>query len=190
MKLEKMTRRDFSERLAGWLPLLGVSGAVMKVGGRMRTVSAAGAEEISRTNEAIHQEVTFKASPARVYEALTDSKQFDAVTKLSAAMTSGMVPGGSAAASVSREAGGAFSAFGGYVSGRHIELIPGQRIVQAWRAGSWDAGVYSIARFELVQQGSGTKLVFDHTGFPSGEATHLAEGWKGNYWEPLAKFLA
>src|SRR5262249_24965363 len=145
MKLEKMTRRDFSERLAGWVPLLGVSGAVMKVGGRMRTVSAAGAEEISRTNEAIHQEVTFKASPARVYEALTDSKQFDAVTKLSAAMTSGMVPAGSAAASVSREAGGAFSALGGDVSGRHIQMSPGPRIGQALPDGSRGAGVDSIS---------------------------------------------
>jgi uncharacterized protein YndB with AHSA1/START domain len=148
-----------------------------------------GPDEISRANAAIHQEVEFKTNRARIYEALTDSKKFDAVTKLSAAMTSGMVPAGSAPASVSREAGGAFSAFGGYVTGRQIELVPGQRIVQAWRAGSWDPGVYSIARFELMEQGTGTKLVFDHTGFPSGEAAHLAEGWKGNYWEPLAKYL-
>lgn len=186
---DKMTRRGFSLRLAGWLPSLGVAGVMMEFGGSAGTALAAGTDEISRTNEAIHQEVVFKAKRARVYEALTDSKQFDAVTKLSAAMTSGMVPAGSAPASMSREAGGAFSAFGGYVTGRQIELAPGERIVQAWRAGSWDAGVYSIARFELLEQGAGTKLVFDHTGFPSGEAAHLAEGWRGNYWEPLVKFL-
>jgi hypothetical protein len=42
---------------------------------------------------------------------------------------------------------------------------------------------------ELMEQSSGTKIVFDHTGFPKGQAEHLAEGWKGNYWEPLEKFL-
>ena len=91
---------------------------------------------------------------------------------------------------MSREAGGAFSAFGGYITGRQIELVPDQRIVQAWRAGGWNPGVYSIVRFELSGQGLGTKLVFDHTCFPLGDADHLLAGWKGNYWEPLAKFLA
>jgi len=67
--------------------------------------------------------------------------------------------------------------------------VTNERIVQAWRAGSWDPGIYSIARFELVEQGSGTKIVFDHTGFPKGDGEHLAGGWKMNYWEPLEKFL-
>ena len=86
--------------------------------------------------------------------------------------------------------GGAFSLFGGYVTGRQLELMPDERIVQAWRAGSWGPGLYSIARFELKEEGSGTKIIFDHRGFPDGTAQHLAEGWHGNYWEPLAKYLA
>jgi len=145
-------------------------------------------EEISHTAEAIHQEPVFKASRKRVYEALTDAKQFDKVVQLSAAMKSGMAPGGKPT-EVGREAGGTFSLFGGYVTGRQIELMPNERIVQVWRAGSWDPGAYSLARFELVEQGSGTKIVFDHTGFPKGTAEHLAAGWKMNYWEPLEKFL-
>ena len=40
-------------------------------------------EEISHTAESIHQEVVFKASRNRVYEALTDAKQFDHVVQLS-----------------------------------------------------------------------------------------------------------
>jgi activator of HSP90 ATPase len=91
---------------------------------------------------------------------------------------------------ISREPGGAFALFGGYIFGRQLELVPNERIVQAWRVGSWDPGIYSIARFELAEQGSGTKIVFDHTGFPKGKAEHLAEGWKINYWEPMGKFLA
>jgi uncharacterized protein YndB with AHSA1/START domain len=145
-------------------------------------------EEISRTAEAIHQEPVFKASRKRVYEALTDAKQFEKVVQLSAAMKTGMAPG-TKLAEISREAGGAFSLFGGYVTGRQLELVPNDRIVQAWRAGGWDPGDYSIAKFHLVEQGAGTKIVFDHTGFPKGKAEHLAEGWRINYWEPLEKFL-
>ena len=144
---------------------------------------------ISRAEEAIHQEPVFKASRKRVYEALTDASQFAKVVELSAAMKSGGMKTGAAPVTISREAGGAFAAFGGYVSGRQIELVANERIVQVWRAGSWDPGSYSIAKFVLVEQGAETKIKFDHTGFPKGQAEHLAEGWRINYWEPLAKYL-
>lgn len=146
----------------------------------------AGAEDDIRSAESIHQEPFFKASPKRVYEALTDTKQFDKVIQLSAAK---MSMGGKPTEIVSKE-GGTFALFGGYITGRQIELVPNERIVQVWRVGSWDPGAYSIARFELTEQGSGTKLVFDHTGFPAGLGKHLAAGWETNYWEPLGKFLA
>jgi activator of HSP90 ATPase len=145
--------------------------------------------EIFRTAEAIHQEPVIKASPKRVYEALTETAQFDKVIELSGVMKS-MQNLGNRPTQISREVGGAFTLFGGYVTGRHVELVPGRRIVQAWRAGSWDPGVYSIAKFELMEQGFATKIVFDHTGFPKGAAEHLASGWKEHYWEPLAKLLA
>ena len=145
---------------------------------------------ILRTAESIHQEPTFKASRERVYEALMDTNQFSKVVQLSAAMQAGGMKPGATPVKISREAGGAFTAFGGYVTGRQLELVPNERIVQAWRAGSWGAGMYSIARFELVEEGSGTKILFDHGGFPKGQAEHLAEGWRINYWEPLLKFLA
>jgi activator of HSP90 ATPase len=144
-------------------------------------------DEILRNAEAIHQEVIFKAVPKRVYDALTDASEFQKVESLSAAMKSTDI--NSHPAVISREAGGAFSLFGDYIMGRQIELVANQRIVQAWRVGNWAPGIYSIAHFELTDQGPATKLVFDHTGFPSGKAEHLAAGWHANYWEPLQKFL-
>ena len=148
-------------------------------------------EEISHTAESIHQEAVFKASRKRVYEALTDTKQFNKVIELSGVMKSGMLsPGADKPTKISSEVGGAFVLFGGYITGRHVELVPNERIVQAWRTGGWASGVYSIAKFELVEQGSGTTIVFDHTGFPKGDAEHLASGWKAHYWEPLDKLLA
>ncbi len=169
-----------------------IAGAAIGLGGLAlgsTAVRAGTEEEVSHTAESIHQEPVFNASRKRVYEALTDTKQFDKVVQLSEAMRSG-IPPGAPPTEISHEAGGAFSLFGGYITGRHIELAVNERIVQAWRVGNWDPGVYSIAKFELVEQGSGTKIVFDHTGFPKGLGEHLAAGWKANYWEPLGKFLA
>ena len=168
-----------------------VIGAAIAFGGLALGSTAAWAEGevgISRTAEAIHQEPVFKGSRKRVYEALTDAKQFDKVIQLSGVMQSMHL--GDKPAEISREVGGAFTLFGGYIAGRHVELVPNERIVQAWRTGGWAPGVYSIAKFELVEEGSGTKIVFDHTGFPKGEAEVLASGWRAHYWQPLEKLLA
>jgi activator of HSP90 ATPase len=154
-----------------------------------QTTWAQAPEEISHTAESIHQESVINASPKRVYDALTDARQFNEVTKIAAARDSA-ISLEKAPTVISRDVGGAFSLFGGIILGRQIELAPNTRIVQAWRVHYWSPGVYSIAKFELVEQGSGTKIVFDHTGFPKGDAVTLASGWKAHYWEPLAKFLA
>jgi activator of HSP90 ATPase len=146
-------------------------------------------DPISRSAESIHQEVTFTANPKRVYDALTDAKQFEQVVRLSDAMKTRM-PAGAPPTQISREAGGAFSTFGGLIVGRQIELVPNERIVQAWRPAYWNPGVYSIVKFELADSGSVTKLTLDHKGFPEGDALSLLDGWNKNYWQPLAKFLA
>ena len=164
-----------------------IAGVAIAFGGLTLGATEVWAEadgEISRTAESIHQEPVFKANRKRVYEALTDVKLFN-----SAAMQTG-ISVEKVSTQISREAGGAFSLFGGIIVGRHIELVPDQRIVQAWRVAYWDPGVYSIAKFELAEQGEGAKIIFDHTGFPQGQAEHLVAGWKAHYWEPLEKFLA
>src|SRR6266849_6893320 len=123
----------------------------------------AGAEDgISHMAESIHQEPVFQASRKRVYEALTDARQFDKIVQLSGAMQSGMALG-KKPTEISRQVGGAFTLFGGHITGRHIELVPDRRIVQAWRVVDWNPGVYSIVKFELTEQGSSTKIIFDHT---------------------------
>jgi activator of HSP90 ATPase len=151
------------------------------------TVLGDDTDGVSKIAEAIHQEPVFKASAKRIYDALTDAQQFQKVTMLS--VDAKGTDFATKPAVISREVGSAFSLYGGYITGRQVELVPNQRLVQAWRAGSWPVGVYSIARFELVAEGTGTKIVFDHTGFPQGLAEHLAIGWKSHYWEGLEKFL-
>ena len=166
-----------------------IAGAVIAATMAMRPAQAwAETEEISHTSESIHQETLFKVSRERVFDALTDTRQFDKVIQLGGGMNTASL--GSQPTAISRELGGSFTLFGGHIVGRQIELTPNERIVQAWRVVDWAPGIYSIAKFELVEQGSGTKIVFDHTGFPQGKGEHLAAGWKSHYWEPLEKFLA
>jgi activator of HSP90 ATPase len=107
--------------------------------------------------------------------------------RLSAAMRS--MATGTKPAEIDRSAGGSFVVFGGYVSGRQIEVMPEERIVQAWRPQSWKPGEYSIVKFAFVEQGESTKVVLDHRGFPDGTGEHLAAGWKVNYWAPLQEYL-
>jgi uncharacterized protein YndB with AHSA1/START domain len=127
---------------------------------------------------AIHQEITIDADPARVYKALTDPEQFGALT-------------GRGAAALTADAGAAFSLFDGHITGRNVELVPDQRLVQAWRAASWPEGVYSIVNFQLERDaGEQTRLVFDHTGFPAEAHDELAAGWGKMYWEPLQRYLS
>ena len=132
---------------------------------------------LAQTNKSItiHQEIDFNTSPQLLYEALLDANQFTAFS--------------GRPAEINREVGGAFSLFGGHIIGRNVELLPNHRIVQAWRVVTWTEGVYSIAKFELKPHGSGTRLVFDHIGFPEGLHDHLAEGWESNYWMLLKKYF-
>ena len=170
-----------------WLVQSALAASAGLAAGPMRAFAASD-DGVLRTAEAIHQEVMFNAAPKRVYDALTDASQFQKVESLSDAMKSLDIS--SHPAQISREPGGAFSLFGDYIVGRQIELVESKRIVQAWRVASWASGAYSIARFELSEQGSSTKLGFDHAGFPAGTAEHLAAGWHAHYWEPLEKFLS
>ena len=146
--------------------------------------------EISRSDESIHQERTFRAALQRVYEALTVEKQFDQIIQLSGVMKAPEMAKMRKPTLLSPHVGGAFALFGGYIVGRQLALVPNELIVQAWRVQSWERGAYSIARFELSDQGEATKLVFSHTAFPNGKAQDLASGWQEHYWDPLSKLLA
>ncbi|MBV9581006.1 MAG: SRPBCC domain-containing protein [Chloroflexi bacterium] len=137
---------------------------------------------MTHTQTSIHQEAYIAAPPQRVFEILTSGSLFGAATGLPAEITNCE--------------GESFSAFGGRVEGRQIELVPGQRVVQAWRFGRahpspWEPGVYSTLRFTLEPaEARGTRLTIDHTGIPTEWVEHIAGGYPTFYAEPLARFLA
>ena len=123
----------------------------------------------------IRQTVTFKASPHEVYEALMDSKKHAAFT--------------GSAAEISREVGGEYMAYDGYITGKNIELVPDKKIVQSWRAVDWDEGYFSRVIFEFTSVPEGTRLDFVHTDVPDGTEDEFTQGWIDNYWEPMEKYF-
>src|SRR5260221_10205639 len=131
------------------------------LGARLR---AEGEGEVSRTAEAIHQEIVFNASRKKVYDTLTVASQFQKVIDNSAAMKAMALA--KRPAEISRELGGAFSVFGGHIVGRQLELVPGQRIVQAWRVGGSVPSSFSFDHFALVEQAGAPQICFYHSGFP------------------------
>jgi activator of HSP90 ATPase len=123
----------------------------------------------------IHQEVTFDAPPARIYQAFMDSKEHSAFT--------------GAPAQIEGKEGGTFSVYGGHVIGRNLELVPDRRIVQAWRSTDWPEGWYSMLRVELSASGGKTRLVLDHDAVPEEQHERVNGGWKMMYFDPLKKYL-
>jgi uncharacterized protein YndB with AHSA1/START domain len=94
----------------------------------------------------IKQRVTFSASPATIYDLLADSRKHAVVTGKKA--------------TISRKVGGTFSARGNEVSGINVDLVPGQRIVQAWRHRRFPVGIFSMAAVTLTPtRNGGTELV-------------------------------
>jgi uncharacterized protein YndB with AHSA1/START domain len=129
----------------------------------------------------IHQEALVDATPLEVYAYLTDGEMFAAATGKTARLEA--------------RAGSSFSIFDGRVEGRQIELVPEERVVQAWRFGDahpdvWEPGVYSIVRFTLTAEGNRTRFVVDHDAIPAEWHEHIATGYPLFYEEPMTRFFA
>ena len=123
----------------------------------------------------IHQTIEFTVSPHEVYETLMDSKKHARFS------------GGTA--KISRRVNGQIMAYDGYITGRNLELIPDQKIIQEWRAVDWEPGQISQVTFELSAIPTGTRLEFTHTGLPAGTEPEFTQGWIDNYWEPMQRLF-
>ena len=125
----------------------------------------------------IKQNVSFKASPHEVFEALMDEKKHSAFT------------GGGAR--VSRKVGGSFSIFGGALCGKNLEIVQDKKIVQEWYCedANWPKGFFSKLIITLTKSGTGTKLLMMHEKVPLGSVKSISQGWKDHYWNPMKEML-
>jgi uncharacterized protein YndB with AHSA1/START domain len=121
----------------------------------------------------IKQKVKFKASAKTVYDLLTNSQKHSRFTRHKAV--------------IGKKAGDSFSAYDGYIKGINVELVPGKRIVQAWRGSDFPPGIFSMATFNLTPtKDGGTELVLTH---PKNLIPGIEKGWKTSYWERMKEYL-
>jgi activator of HSP90 ATPase len=117
------------------------------------------------------------ATPQEVYDAWLDSQGHSAMT--------------GATAKASPRDGDAFTAWGGYISGRTLTLEPGRRIVQSWRTTKF-AKTDPDSQIEVLLEPAkgGTKLTLRHTGVPDGHFSYRDGGWQENYFDPMKEYFA
>jgi uncharacterized protein YndB with AHSA1/START domain len=119
---------------------------------------------------------TLAATPQQVYRAWLSSEEHSAFI--------------GAEASIDPRIGGAFTAWGDYISGTTLELEKDRRIVQSWRTVDFPPAVPD-SRLEILLDalGGGTRLTLIHTEIPDGMGDEYNQGWIDNYFEPMKRYF-
>jgi uncharacterized protein YndB with AHSA1/START domain len=120
---------------------------------------------------------TIPASAQEIYEAWLDSLAHSEMTGADAVM--------------SDEVGAEVAAWDGYISGRNLELVPGERIVQSWRTKEFtDKHEDSIITLTLEELEDGTLLTLEHSKVPQDQRSYEEGGWEEHYFEPMKEYFA
>lgn len=115
---------------------------------------------------------TLTASPEEVYNALTQEATIQLWSGEEAVMPA--------------EPGAEFSLWGGSITGKNIELVPGKKLVQEWYFGETEHP--SIVTIILHQHKHGTSVELRHTNIPDEDFENITEGWNENYFGSLTSF--
>jgi uncharacterized protein YndB with AHSA1/START domain len=120
---------------------------------------------------------TIPASAQEIYEAWLDSLAHSEMTGSEAIM--------------SDEVGAEVAAWDGYITGRNLELVPGERIVQSWRTNEFtDQHEDSIITLTLEEVADGTLLTLVHSKVPQEQTSYERGGWQVHYFEPMNEYFA
>ena len=125
----------------------------------------------------IKQSIGFNCTAHDIYEAFMDEKKHAAFTD--------------SKARIDRKVNGKFSIYDGEITGKTLELIPDEKIVQEWRYEypEWPKDYFSKITINLKEINGKTRLRFFHTGIPEQYASEIEQGWKEYYWEPMKEML-
>lgn len=122
----------------------------------------------------IQQSYEMKATPAQVFEALTNP---EIIQKWSGAP-----------ATMDDQVGTNFSLFGGGIVGKNLEVAPNQKLVQEWKASDWDRS--SKVAFTLVPTADGTRVELFHENVPDAAYETISQGWGPRYLGQIQKMFA
>ncbi len=117
----------------------------------------------------------FKASPGKVYNAWLDSDKHSEMIGAKSIMNT--------------DVGASFSVWDDYISGRNLELVSEQKIVQSWRTLDFkENDKDSIVEIELRSIENGCELTLTHSSIPENQPNYQ-EGWVENYFKPMEDFF-
>lgn len=124
----------------------------------------------------ISQTVILPAKPVQVYDAFVNPVKHAQFT--------------GAHATGEHRSGAPFSAYDGYISGTHLTLDRGRRIVQHWLTADWPLhSSPSILELTFLHKDGGTEVVMNHSGVPLPLADACRQGWYQYYWSPLLEYF-
>lgn len=87
--------------------------------------------------------------------------------------------------------GSNFRAFGGALSGRMLQTVPGRLIVQSWRSSAFKKGdPDSTLILRFTAKGKHARVDLVHVNVPDHDYNGVNKGWKSYYWKPWRKYLA
>lgn len=130
------------------------------------------------TTKTLTQSYFFEADPDLIYNLLMDKDNHTDFT--------------GSKADIQDKVGTVFTTWDGYIQGENLELIPGEKIVQLWRAEEeeWPENHFSHLTITLVSKDEGTELNLAQTEIPEKCLNDIKQGWIDFYWEPLEQYLS
>ena len=116
------------------------------------------------------------ASPQDVYDAWLDTRAHSAMTGGKASQSAGI--------------GDPVTAWDDYITGRNVELVPGERIMQTWRTSEFtDEHEDSLITVTLAPIKGGTRLTLLHANVPDDHTSYEEAGWRTHYFEPMQRYF-
>ncbi|MEZ4337490.1 MAG: SRPBCC domain-containing protein [Sandaracinaceae bacterium] len=126
------------------------------------------------TTDSFELDDLLPALPEVVYDAWTDATGHTRMT--------------GAGATSDPRAGGAFTAWDGYITGTHVELERPRRILQRWRTAEFPEGAAdSRLEIRLDEEGGGARIRILHSEIPAGQGGRYEAGWVEHYLEPMKR---
>ena len=125
----------------------------------------------------VHLAAELAAQPAEIFDMYLDAKTHGAIT--------------GAPAKVAPRAGAKFSAFGGTLLGKILQVVPKRLIVQSWRANNWKASDMDSTLILTLLPGGRRSTLVDilHVNVPEHDFAGVSQGWERYYWAPWREYL-
>lgn len=127
--------------------------------------------------ESITVRFSIHASAKAIYDAWLDSAKHSAMT--------------GSPAIASRQIGGKFSAWEGYITGTNLLLLEGKKIVQSWRSSEFpEEAADSVLSVLLIEREGITEVELEHKDIPRGQGVQYQSGWIEFYANPMQKYFS